>query len=92
MPLGRVTFVNPRKTLQKIGNGSRNVPFHDMVRLVVRVWVPLVRINGSHHIFSHPQIPKLVNLQDVNGEAKPYQIRQVLGLVETCGLVLGGKA
>ena len=42
----------------------------------------LQRINGSHHIFAHPEVSELVNLQDVNGKAKPYQVKQLLQLVE----------
>ncbi len=30
----------------------------------------------------HPAIKEIVNLQDSSGEAKPYQIRQFLRLVE----------
>ncbi len=33
-------------------------------------------------------IPELVNLQEVGGQAKPYQIRQVLRLVERYNLLL----
>jgi len=31
----------------------------------------LDRVTGSHYIFVHPDIPELVNLQEVKGEAKP---------------------
>ena len=31
----------------------------------------LLHISGSHHIFSHPDIPALVNLREVRGETKP---------------------
>ncbi len=48
----------------------------------------LQRVSGSHHIFAHPRIPELVNLQVVRGEAKPYQIRQFLRLVERYNLKL----
>jgi predicted RNA binding protein YcfA (HicA-like mRNA interferase family) len=48
----------------------------------------LVRTSGSHHIFGHPAIAELVNLQEVRGEAKPYQIRQFLRLVEKYNLRL----
>lgn len=48
----------------------------------------LVRVSGSHHIFTCPGIPELVNLQEVKGEAKPYQIRQFLRLVERYNLNL----
>jgi predicted RNA binding protein YcfA (HicA-like mRNA interferase family) len=53
-----------------------------MVRLVEAMGFQLSRIRASHHIFQHPQIPELINLQDVGGEAKPYQIRQFLRIVE----------
>ena len=46
------------------------------------------RVSGSHHIFIRPDIPELVNLQEVRGEAKPYQIRQFLRLVERYNLTL----
>ncbi len=48
----------------------------------------LNRVAGSHHIFVHAGIPELVNLQEVKGEAKPYQIRQFLKLVERHNLRL----
>jgi predicted RNA binding protein YcfA (HicA-like mRNA interferase family) len=40
------------------------------------------RVRGSHHIYVHPDISELVNLQNVGGQVKPYQVRQVLKLVE----------
>ena len=46
------------------------------------------RVTGSHHIFVHPAIAECLNLQDVRGEAKPYQIRQALRLVERYNLTL----
>ena len=48
----------------------------------------LARVSGSHHIFTHPDVPELVNLQDAGGQAKPYQIRQLLKLVEQHNLTL----
>jgi predicted RNA binding protein YcfA (HicA-like mRNA interferase family) len=49
----------------------------------------LSRVSGSHHIFTHPKVPELVNLQNQKGKAKPYQIRQFLTLVEQYNLELG---
>jgi len=80
--------MKPRKTLQKILGGSRNVRFADMRRLVEAFGLSLSRVNGSHHIFTHPDIPELVNLQEVRGQAKPYQIRQFLRIVEDYNLRL----
>lgn len=83
--------MNERKLLQKILSGSVNVRFSDMVRLVEAFGFHLSRINGSHHIFVHPDVRELVNLQDVKGQAKPYHIRQFLKLVERYDLALGGR-
>ncbi len=48
----------------------------------------LSRTEGSHHIFVHSEIPELLNLQEVGGQAKVYQIRQFLKLVERYSLKL----
>ena len=80
-----------RKTLQKILSGSRNIRFHEMVSLVEAFGFHLSRVSGSHHIFSHPQVKELVNLQEVDGKAKPYQIRQFLKIVERYNLQLGER-
>ncbi len=80
--------MSKRKLLQKILASQHNVRFSDMVTLVVAFGFHLSRVSGSHHIFSHPDVPELVNLQDVSGRAKPYQIRQFLKLVERYDLKL----
>ena len=41
----------------------------------------LRRVQGSHHVYRHEKVPRLLNLQSRNGEAKPYQIGQFLEMV-----------
>ena len=65
---------------------TANVRFGEMVRLVQAYGFRQGRVRGSHHIFVHPDAPELVNLQEVRGRAKPYQIRQFLRLVERYNL------
>ncbi len=74
--------MNKRKILQKALQGSKNIRFSDMVRLVEAFGFRLSRVRGSHHIFVHPDLAELLNLQEVDGKAKPYQIRQFLRLIE----------
>ena len=47
-----------------------------------------MRTSGSHHIYARPDVPELVNLQDVDGQAKPYQLRQFLRLAEKYNLII----
>jgi len=59
-----------------------------MITLVEAFGFRLSRIRGSHHIFAHPQVRELINLQNVGGKAKPYQILQFLRLVERYNLTM----
>ena len=77
-----------RKILQKILGGSKNIRFADMVSLIEGFGFTQSRTDGSHHIFSRSDIPEVVNLQDVKGQAKPYQMRQFLKLIEKHNLKL----
>lgn len=78
--------MKPRKTLERILGGSKSIRFADLARLAEAFGFQLARVQGSHHIFSRPGVPELVNLQTVRGEAKPYQVRQFLSLVEKYNL------
>lgn len=81
--------VNRRRLLRRLSGGARNnVAFSDFTDLVKGFGFDLERISGSHHIFVHPAIDELVNLQPVGREAKPYQIKQFLNLVEQYNLRL----
>jgi len=77
-----------RKLLQKALSSPKNVRFNEMVTLVEAFGFRLSRVKGSHHIFVHPQVRELVSLQNVDGKAKPYQIRQFLRLVERYNLTM----
>ena len=60
----------------------------DALALAEALGFRLSRVRGSHHILTHEGIPELVNLQEVDGQAKPYQLRQLLRLVERYNLEL----
>jgi predicted RNA binding protein YcfA (HicA-like mRNA interferase family) len=75
-----------RKLLGKVLAGSNNIQFDELVLLVEAFGFRLSRINGSHHIFIHPEIPDIVNLQNKKGKAVPYQVRQFLSLIEVYDL------
>jgi hypothetical protein len=78
--------MNKHKLFKKILSGSDNVRFDDLVLVVEAFGFRLVRVSGSHHIFAHDGIPKLLNLQNRKGKAKAYQIRQFLALIEEYNL------
>ena len=82
--------MSKRKLLQKLLSGSKNLRFPEAVACAEAFGFRLVRVNGSHHILVHPDIAELLNLQNVRGEAKPYQVRQLLQLIERYNLQMEG--
>jgi hypothetical protein len=67
------------------------VDFDDFTRLAEAFGFRADRVGGSHRHYHHPRLPEVLNLQPLRGEAKPYQIRQFLSLVESYNLNLEDK-
>ena len=83
--------MNPRALLDRLAHGQlTNVRFADAQRLAEALGFELDRVRGSHHIYRHPGIGQQINLQALGGrhQAKPYQLRQLLDLVERHALRL----
>jgi predicted RNA binding protein YcfA (HicA-like mRNA interferase family) len=83
--------VNPRKLLQKALSSPASLRFAEACALAGAFGFHLSRVSGSHHIFARQGVRELVNLQEVGGKAKPYQVKQLLELVERYNLSLGGE-
>lgn len=83
--------MNKRKLLKKLLTGSKNIGFDEFVGLVLAFGFRLDRVSGSHHIFVHPEVFEHLNLQSIHGQAKPYQVRQFLRIIEEYDLVLGER-
>ena len=79
------------KILNKVISSNKNVQFTEFIRLVEGFGFELDRISGNHHIFKHPDIIELINIQNVKGKAKPYQINQFLSIIEKYDLKLENK-
>jgi hypothetical protein len=80
-----------RELLQKAIRSPASLRFGEMVCLVKAFGFREARQQGSHHIFIRPDVKELLNVQDVHGVAKPYQVRQFLKLVERYNLRPGGR-
>ena len=75
-------MVKTQRILKKVLDGSKNISFSDFILFVEGFGFHLSRVSGGHHTFVHPDVKELVNLQDVRGQVKPYQIKQFMALVE----------
>ncbi len=57
-----------------------------MVALIQAYGFKLSRVSGSHHIFTKTDVEVIVNLQNVQGKAKPYQVKQFIKVIEMYSL------
>ena len=80
--------MNKHKLLEKLRNSQKNVQYDDFVILIEAFGFKHDRTKGSHTMYKHTDIPEIMNIQNDQGRAKPYQIRQFLGLVKNYNLKL----
>lgn len=62
------------------GAADANLAFNDL-RFLRRHLQFDERNRGSHHIFTKAGIEEILNLQPKGGKAKPYQVKQVRGVI-----------
>lgn len=62
------------------GKSDADISFADLCNLLKRLGFE-ARIRSSHHVFRKEGIEEKINLQKVDGKAKPYQVRQVRNII-----------
>jgi predicted RNA binding protein YcfA (HicA-like mRNA interferase family) len=82
-------MVKPAKLYaQLLESRRRTVSFRDFVALVIAFGFREARARGSHRCFRHPDCPRLLVIQPKGNDAKDYQLREMLDMVEEYGLTL----
>ena len=67
---GRLVNMNRRRLLRCLAQGALyNVAFNEIMNLAEGFGFYLVRVSGSHHLLTHPDIVEVINLQSASGEA-----------------------
>jgi hypothetical protein len=77
LPVSKAT-----ETLDRVlrGGSDANIRFDDL-RAMLKNFGFTERIKGDHHIFTRDGIVEILNLQPRGGNAKPYQVKQVRGII-----------
>jgi len=74
------------KLLEKILKGSKNIHFQELIELAKAFGFQFDHVRGSHHYYFNSNIKHQLNFQNVNGKAKPYQVKQLLKIIEKYNL------
>jgi predicted RNA binding protein YcfA (HicA-like mRNA interferase family) len=82
-------MVKPAKLYELLlQSASRSIAYRDFEKLVIAFGFKYVRMNGSHAIYTHPKLQRPFPIQPEGKDAKRYQVRELLELVEEYGLTL----
>jgi len=73
--------------LARIRTQRRNVRFSDFIALLKAFGFEYDHQSGSHIFYRHA-CGAVLNIQNSGGDAKPYQIAQLLSAVDSYGLKL----
>lgn len=82
-------MVKPSALYARLVSGAVTVSsFRAFERLLRAFGFVLDRTVGSHRQYVHPRVPRPFPVQPAGRDAKHYQVRQLLELIETYGLKL----
>ena len=62
------------------GISDSNIDFTALCQLLDRLGFD-ERIKGSHHIFTKENVEEIINIQPKGRGAKPYQVKQIRGIL-----------
>ena len=76
------------KLWRSVTTNSQSIAYRDLEKLLRAFGFRLDRASGSHQIWVHDRVNRPFPIQPRGGEAKGYQVRQFVTLVELHGLTM----
>lgn len=80
------------KLITKARRSPSNLSFDELCQLAELAGFKFRNQSGSHKIYKHPEIRQTIPFQENKGDkskAKPYQVKQLLSLIDDHGLLKG---
>ena len=75
--------------LTVLANPRGTLAFRDFERLILAAGFVLMRVRGSHRAYKHTAVDRLLVVQPRGKDAKPYQVRELLDMIEANSLIVG---
>ena len=81
--------MDKREIYERLKKNPSNVRFEEICKAAELFGFRFRGGKGSHRIFVRKGRMEMLNFQEVNGMAKPYQVKQFLKIIEKYNLVDG---
>ncbi|MEW6007824.1 MAG: type II toxin-antitoxin system HicA family toxin [bacterium] len=79
--------MDKRKAYEDLKKNLKNVRFEWVCRVAELFGFRFRGGKGSHKIYVRDGIRDMLNFQNVDGKAKPYQVRQLIKIIEKYNLL-----
>jgi predicted RNA binding protein YcfA (HicA-like mRNA interferase family) len=80
-------MVKPSKLYENAQRAGA-IPFRDFQALLAAFGFVLQRTRGSHRAYKHPDVPQILTVQPKGKDARSYQVRMFLSMIERFRLEL----
>jgi len=74
--------MNKNSLISELKQTKNNLHFSKLCNILEKLGFEFKGGKGSHRVYTHPMIRELLNFQNVSGKAKPYQINQLIKIIE----------
>lgn len=75
------------RLLERLKRNPKNVRFNKLCKAAEAFGFKFKGGKGSHRIYIRKGIKEMLNFQNVQGKAKPYQVRQLIKVIEKYNLL-----
>lgn len=74
--------MNKQEIYEKLKRAPNNISYDDITGCVNDFGFRYKGGAGSHRVFVKDGVREILTLQNINGKAKPYQVRQFIKIIE----------
>jgi predicted RNA binding protein YcfA (HicA-like mRNA interferase family) len=74
------------KQVNRWRESRTDVRFNDLLQVAMAFGFEFKGMKGSHVVYSRRDLGEILTLQSVNGKAKPYQVKQLIDLIDRYNL------
>ena len=75
------------RLLEFLKKNPKNIRFNKLCKIAEKFGFKFRGGKGSHRIYVKKGIKEMLNFQNVHGKAKPYQVRQLIKVIEKYNLL-----
>ncbi|HEC89596.1 MAG: type II toxin-antitoxin system HicA family toxin [Thermoplasmata archaeon] len=76
-----------KRLLEELKRNPKNIRFERLCRIAESFGFRFRGGKGSHRIYTREGVQEILNFQNVDGKAKPYQVKQFIKIIEKYNLL-----